>query len=101
MIIGGNNMKNNLFTPVCKNNVGKTLFYIFEISALVIGVILFILAIVTAAQAHSFGVFVSGFVTAVINLLVIYGIGKIIDLLYLKVEGKNSEDDVVIEDKED
>ena len=38
-----------LFTATSKNKTGRTLFYIFEISALVVGVLMLIMAIYESA----------------------------------------------------
>lgn len=79
-------MEHNFLKPSCKNLAGKTLFYIFEIASLVIFVIQFILAIIVGAH-FGFLNFVEAFCSGIINLLLIFGLGKIIDLLYV---GKDS-----------
>lgn len=93
-------MDKNIILSACKSSAGKLLFYIFEIAALVIGVISLVIAIYSSATTASFLVFVSGLVSAVINTLVIYGIGKIIDLLYLKSEStKVEEKETIVKDE--
>ena len=75
-------MEKNIFKPASKNKAGRTLFYIFEIAAVCVGFILFITAIVSAVTASSFLVFMSGLLDVVIYTLVLYGIGRVVDLLY-------------------
>lgn len=76
-------MIKNFLKASSKNHVGKTLFYIFEIASLAIFVIEFIMAIIVGAQT-SFGNFVVAFVSGAIHMLIIFALGKIIDLLACK-----------------
>lgn len=98
-------MENNFLKPCSQNKGAKALFYIFEISALCVGVLLFILAIIWAAQGAGFGAFLQMFVQAVFYTLVLFGFGKIIDLLSCKAEHHHGshghhEKDEEKEDKE-
>ena len=91
---------NNIFTPNSKCPKTKLVFYVFELSALVIGIILFIMSVVSAAKLESFAVFVDGMVQAVFYVLILFGFGKIIDLLgckpdHCKPEAKNEQKDDV------
>ena len=79
-------MNNNILKPDTQNKSGKTLFYIFEIAALVMFIIFFIVAIVAAALASSFLTFVQFFSMGIFFLFVFYGIGKVLDLMYAKNE---------------
>lgn len=82
--IGGLFMNKNFLKASSKNRIGKTLFYIFEFSALAIFTIQFIIAIIAGATSGSFGIFVESFVSAFIYTLIIFALGKIIDLLACK-----------------
>lgn len=77
-----------MFKANSKSTAGKAIFYTFEISALVIAVLLFVLAIYNAAKSENFMVFLSGFVNMIVNTLIVFGLGKICDLLYSKKEAK-------------
>lgn len=79
-------MENNILKPTCQRKAGRVLFYVFEIVALVVGALYFVLAIVNAAQWGTFMTFVDGLVTAAIWLFLLYGVGRIIDLLYKQAE---------------
>lgn len=81
-------MNKNILKADSQNGVGKTLFYIFEICALIVGIIMFIIAIYNACKTESFMVFLNSFVSVIFNVLALYGIGKIIDLLCYKKENK-------------
>ena len=74
----------NIFKPQTENKVGKAIFYIFEISAIVIAFLYLVLTIYYTANLGSFIVFVTYLLQTVFNTLVVYGIGKIIDLHYCK-----------------
>ena len=86
-------MENNFLKASSKNKAGKILFYIFEIAAACIGFILFIMSIVNAATFENFSIFIDGFLNVVMSTLIIFGIGKVIDLLYCANDSKktNSE----------
>lgn len=75
-------MEKNIFKPMSKNKAGRTLFYIFEIAALCIGAILFIAAIASAIASSSFIAFITGLMNSAVFTLILYGIGRIVDLLY-------------------
>ena len=79
-------MENNILKPTCESKAGRVLFYVFEIAALVVACVYFLMGLVDAIQVGAFSLFVNGLVSAVIWLLVLYGLGKIIDLLYKKNE---------------
>lgn len=71
-----------------KNTVGKAIFYTFEICALVVGVFTLILGIYSGTELSSFFAFLQYFVSAITNTLLIYGLGKVIDLMYARKDGK-------------
>ena len=79
-----------MFKASSKSKIGKTIFYCFEISALVVGVLLFILAIYNASVSSNFMAFLNGFVSMIVSTLTIFGLGKICDLLYCKKEENSS-----------
>lgn len=71
-----------------ENKIGKTIFYVFEGCALAVGVILLILGIYYSAQYQSFTTFLEYLANAVVNTLIVFGLGKVIDLMYAKKDGK-------------
>lgn len=77
-------MIDNILKPVSTSKGGKTTFYIFEISALVIGAFFIILSIYNAAQSHSLITFIYEVIQGAIYTLIVYGIGRIIDILNAK-----------------
>ena len=79
-------MNNNLITPNTQNKAGRLTFYIFEIAGAAIFGILFIAAIVMAALTRSFMTWLEYFMAGTIICLVLYGIGRLIDLSYVKAE---------------
>ena len=81
-------MENNIFAPCTQNKKGRILFYIFEIAAAAFFAIYFIMAIVDAARYSSFQLFLNGFLTGTFYLFVLYGMGKVIDLLSCKHDCK-------------
>lgn len=80
-----------MFKANSKSSVGKAIFYCFEICALVVGIILFILAIYNSAKTESFVVFLSGLASTIVNTLTLYALGKICDLLYCKKEENSNK----------
>lgn len=85
-----------LFTATSKNKTGKTLFYIFEIAALVVGVIMLIINIYSAAiygGSAGFMAFLSGLASLAFDVLVLFGIGKIIDLKMAKKDAKEQKEE--------
>ena len=74
----------NILKPHTQNTAGKVLFSIFEIAALCVGALLFILGIIYAAKGAGFEAFIEYLVRAIFYLLVLYGLGKVIDLLSCK-----------------
>ena len=74
-------MGNNFLIASSKNKTARILFYIFEICSGVVGFSMFVLSIVWAAQGAGFGTVVQMFVETIFYVLVLYGFGKIIDLL--------------------
>ena len=94
-------MDNNIFAPCTQNKKGKILFYIFEIAAVVFFATYFIMAIVAAALGGGFFGFVQGFLEATFYLFILYGMGKVIDLLSCKHDCKaDKETKAKKEDKE-
>ena len=89
-----------LFQAETQNKTGKTLFYIFEICALVVGVLSLVMAIYYASVYESFVAFISYFIPVIVDSLVVFGLGKLIDLLYCKKECKKQEQKPQTEDKE-
>ena len=79
------------FKPTTENKTGKLTFYIFECTAACLGFIFFIMAIVSGAQGRSFGLFLEGFINAVIVTLAFYWLGRVIDLLYVKKQESTKE----------
>ncbi len=80
-----------IFTANSKSKAGKIIFYTFEIAALVVGVLSLILSIYTAAiygGGAGFMSFLSGLATLAFDVLVLFGIGKIIDLKMAKKDSK-------------
>lgn len=92
-------MENNIFAPCTRNKKGKVLFYVFEIAAAALCLIYFIFGIVRAARWSDFGTFVDCFATGLFNTLVLFGFGKIIDLLSCKHDCKTDKE-TKKEDKE-
>ena len=81
----------NIVKP--KSESGKVIFYIFEICALVVAVLNFVLAIYFAAEYQSFLYFVNEIPTIIVNPLILYGIGRIVDLMCCKADCKKKEND--------
>ena len=67
-----------------KSSTGKVVFYIFEICALIVGIFSLTMAIYNSAKTESFMVFLNGTIPMIVNTLLLYGIGRIIDLHYAK-----------------
>ena len=86
-------MENNFLMPSSKNKGAKILFYIFEGSAFFAGFVMFILAIVWAAQGAGFDTFMQVFVQAIFYMLVLFGFGKIIDIMSCKTSNQSHEQD--------
>ena len=79
-------MKNNIFVAQSNNKVGKTLFYMFEIAALVVAVFEFIFGIYSATVGGGFMSFLSYLVQAVIYSFILFGIGQMLDLHCAKAD---------------
>ena len=79
-------MENNIIKPTCENKAGRILFYIFEIAALAVCALYFLIGLIDAIQLSTFMLFVNGLMQGAIYMLLLYGIGRIIDLLYHKNE---------------
>ena len=79
-------MENNILKPTCENKAGRILFYIFEIAALAVCALYFLIGLIDAIQWGSFMTFLNGLVQGAIYLLLLYALGRIIDLLYRKNE---------------
>lgn len=85
-----------IFTPSSKSKAGKIIFYTFEIAALIVGVLSLILCIYTAAiygGGAGFMAFLSGLATLAFDVLVLFGIGKIVDLMMAKKEAKQQKEE--------
>lgn len=91
-------MENNFLKPCSQNKGAKALFYIFEISALCVGVLMFITSIIIVAQGWGFASFIQSLCETVLFTLVLFGLGKMIDLLSCKHEHHCQKDK---KDKED
>ena len=76
----------NIIKPCTKNKGGRTLFYIFEIASVAFFAIMFIAGIVVGALSSSFLGFFQYFMVGTVLLFAMYGLGRIIDLLYTKNE---------------
>ena len=72
----------NFFGSLNEKGVGKVLFFTFEIIALCIAVLGMILAIYMSALSTSFWVFVQTFIQYTFYTAVVFGVGKVIDVLY-------------------
>lgn len=79
-------MEGNFVKASSKNTNGKVTFYIFEFAALAVFAIYFILGIIFAAKSSSFAVFVEAFVQSIFYGLVLYGLGRLIDLKLAKAD---------------
>ena len=77
-------MGNNLFKSYSKDNVGKITFYIFEFAALAIWAAYFIFAIVDIARGADFFWFLQELIQGFFTGLVVFGLGRIIDVLCAK-----------------
>lgn len=77
-----------MFKASSENKVGKTIFYVFEGCAGFVGLVMFILSIYYSAQLSSFVVFLEYFLNAIVNTLIIFGLGKVIDLMLAKRDEK-------------
>lgn len=86
-------MGDNLFKSYSKNNVGKITFYIFEFAALAILAAYFIFAIVDIARGADFFWFLQELFQGLFTGLVVFGLGRIIDVLCAKNETKKTSED--------
>ena len=75
-------MENNILKPTCESKAGRVLFYVFEIAAAVIAFLFILEGLVWVFQGAGFATLVSALEQATIYLLLLYGIGRVIDLLY-------------------
>ena len=71
----------NIFKAQSNNKTTGLIFYVFEICAAAIFFIMFILSIIYAVQMSSFAIFIETILTAIFYSLVLFGLGKVIDLL--------------------
>ena len=76
----------DFFKSTSKNKIGQTTFLVFEILALVVFIIYTIINIYNAAITQSFAVFVSGLLNSLIYTSIVFGMGRIIDLLSNNVQ---------------
>lgn len=74
----------NIFKAQSSNKTTGLIFYVFEICAAAIFFVMFVLSIIYAVQMSSFAVFIETILTAIFNSLVLFGLGKVIDLLDAK-----------------
>ncbi|MGN1201564.1 MAG: hypothetical protein ACI4R8_04870 [Candidatus Caccovivens sp.] len=65
-----------------KKGTGMILFYVFEAFALLLALVGLIIAIIQSVRYSSFMYFVQSWLSTLGTAFVIFGIGKIIDLLY-------------------
>ena len=79
-------MENNILKPTCENKAGRALFYVFEIVALAVAALYVLEGLVWVFQGAAFSLFLGNLVQGAIYMLLLYGIGRIIDLLYHKNE---------------
>lgn len=77
-----------MFKASSKSAVGKTIFYCFEISALVVAILMFVLAIYNASVSSNFMVFLKGLESMILDTFTLFALGKIIDLLFCRKEAK-------------
>ena len=68
------------------SQAGKTTFYMFEIAALAVGALFFVIGIVVAALGMGFWAFLEDFALGAFLMFALYGLGRVIDLLYYKSE---------------
>ena len=72
----------NLIKPTSESKSARIVFYVFEITAAVYFLVMFIVGIVDASgRFGNFGTFLSDFFNGIVYGLILYGIGRIIDLL--------------------
>ena len=83
----------NIIKASSKNKAAQVTFYVFEICALVLAAYSCIMGLVYAIEGRSFMTFVNGLMQAVYEFLIIYGLGRIIDLLAAKKESKTEKQD--------
>ena len=79
-------MEGNFVKAYSKNTNGKVTFYIFEIAALVVLAVYFVLSIVVAAQGGGFFMFLEGLMQGIFYGFALYGIGRLIDLKLAKAD---------------
>ena len=79
-------MEGNFVKAYSKNTTGKVTFYLFEIAALVVCALFFVLAIVRATQYRDFWTFFEYFAQGVVYTLALYGLGRLIDLKLAKAD---------------
>ena len=75
-----------MFKAQSQNRAGKATFYMFEIAALAVVAIFFILAIVNIAQGAGFAWFLQYLVEGAFYGFILFGLGRVVDLLYCKAE---------------
>lgn len=94
-------MENNIIMPCTQNKKARILFYTFEIAAAVFFAVFFITAIVDGARYSSFEYFLNKTMTGTFYAFVLYGFGKVIDLLSCKHECKKEKTEEKKEEKAD
>lgn len=75
----------DLFKPVSENKAARLAFYIFEFASLAIFALGFIICIVEAVNYSSFLWFVESLISVCVNTLIVYALGRLVDLGYAKV----------------
>lgn len=78
----------NLIKPVSENKTGRLTFYIFEIASAALAFLILIAAIVIAALTSSFMNFFEYFLIDIVVFLFVYGLGRLIDLSFAKLDKK-------------
>ena len=78
----------NLLKPATKNKAGQFLFYFFNLSALVFFGVMFLLEVINAARGGGFWWFLQSVLQSFVYALILVGLGRIVDLLYVHAEGK-------------
>ncbi len=91
----------NIFKPQTENSVGKAIFYIFEVCAIIVGLCSLILTIYYTVNYNSFMAFISYLTPTIVDTLVVFGIGKLIDLLYCKKSCNAPKQEEKKEEKEE
>ena len=79
---------NSLLKPATKNKVGQFLFYFLNLTAVIFFGVMFLLEVINAAQGGGFWWFLQSVLQSFVYAMIIVALARIIDLLYVQVEGK-------------